>query len=219
MTLGIDRVDPDAASVSGERLRFRRSLRITLTFVAGLWLILVVDSLTTFALTTYGVMPHRASGLLGLVTMPLLHGGPAHLVHNSLPTLTMLTALLFFYPASGKRVLPWMWLLPGVFVWLAGEQGSTHFGASGLNFALLGYVSVGGLLRKSAPQLALSLATLFLWGGMLSGILPIKEGISWEGHLGGLLTGLLLAVVYRRWDIPPAKHYEWEDESSDSVDS
>lgn len=28
-------------------------------------------------------------------------------------------------------------------------------------------------------------------------MLPIKEHISWEGHLAGALTGAVLAVVYR----------------------
>ena len=215
MTLGIDRVDPDAVNVNQVRQEFRRSVAIALSFVALLWIILIVDVVVDFPLPSLGVRPHAAGGLVGLLTMPLLHGGPAHLIHNSLPGLTMLASLLFFYPKSSLRVLPWMWIVPGLFVWVVGDAGSTHFGASGLNFALLGYVGLGGLLRKSAPPLALSLVTLFLWGGMLSGILPMEEGISWEGHLGGLITGLFLAVVFRRWDIPPAKRYDWEDEELD----
>ncbi len=211
----ISRSDPRHESPAAAAHRFRVALGGVLAFVLLLWAVLGTDLLFDLDLRRWGVRPWRADGLLGLLTMPLLHGGPVHLIHNTLPTLTLGTGLLFFYPRSRWRVIPWFWFAPGLFVWFVGTPGSTHFGASGLNFALLAYLSLGGLLRREVATLALSLAVMFYYGGMFSGILPIEEGVSWEGHLGGLLTGIALAIAYRRWDVPPRKRYDWEDEEEE----
>ena len=42
------------------------------------------------------------------------------------------------------------------------------------------------------------------------GLFPTKEGVSWESHLYGFLTGLVLAILYRKKD--PFKKYDWEEE-------
>ena len=55
-------------------------------------------------------------------------------------------------------------------MWLTGVPGSTHFGASGLNFALLAYLGLGGLLRREVATMAVSMAVMFYYGGMLRGV-------------------------------------------------
>ena len=211
----LPRPDPTHESPRAAGARFRESLRWTLGFIALLWIILLVDGMLDLGLGRWGVRPHEMRGLVGLVTMPLLHGGPLHLAHNTLPALLLGGGLLYFYPTSRWRVLPWFWVMPGLFVWIVGHTGSTHYGASGLNFALLGFLALGGLLRREAGTLGLSMGVVFYYGGMLTGVLPIERGVSWEGHLGGLLTGLALAIIYRRWDIPPPRRYDYELEEEE----
>ena len=211
----IARSDPTHEDPKAAGQRFRGALRFSLGFLVLLWALFALDMILEFDLRRWGVRPQQAAGLLGLLTMPLLHGGFAHLLHNTLPTLMLGTGLLYFYPQTCWRALPWFWAAPGLFVWLTGVPGSTHFGASGLNFALLAYLGLGGLLRREVATMAVSMAVMFYYGGMLSGVLPIEEGVSWEGHLGGFVTGAVVAVVYRRWDIRPRKRYDWEDETED----
>ena len=49
-----------------------------------------------------------------------------------------------------------------------------------------------------------------MYGGLVIGVFPIKEGVSWESHLFGFLVGLVLAVLFRKKDL--FKKYDWEDE-------
>ena len=53
-----------------------------------------------------------------------------------------------------------------------------------------------------------------MYGSMIWYVLPIKEGVSWEGHLSGLITGLLFAIVLNK-EIAKPKKYVWEEEDYD----
>ena len=57
--------------------------------------------------------------------------------------------------------------------------------------------------------MALSFIVVFLYGGLLWFVVPVEQGISWEGHLSGLITGLLFALIYKQKIEIQAK-YEWE---------
>src|ERR1044072_3969152 len=55
---------------------------------------------------------------------------------------------------------------------------------------------------------------VFLYGSMVWGIFPIKQEMSWEGHLFGLIAGILIAFNYRKEG--PKKHeYQWEEEEEE----
>ena len=60
-------------------------------------------------------------------------------------------------------------------------------------------------------MVALSLGVVFIYGGLLWYIFPVLDEISWEGHLGGFLTGLFLAVFLKS-PVPREPKYPWESE-------
>jgi hypothetical protein len=53
---------------------------------------------------------------------------------------------------------------------------------------------------------------VFIYGSLLWFIFPLKDNISWEGHLSGFITGLALALFVKA-KIPTTKKYAWELES------
>ncbi|BAL27333.1 rhomboid family intramembrane serine protease [Azoarcus sp. KH32C] len=206
---------PDPTYTSSERARanFRLALRIALGLVALLWLIMIVNGALDLSLERFGVRPRTWSGLPGILLAPLLHADIAHLFANSAPLLVLITAMLHLYPNSALRVVPAIYLGPGVAVWLWG-RASIHIGASGLIYGLLAYVFVAGTIRHDRRAIAASLLVCFLYGSLVWGVLPIQPAMSWETHLSAALIGAVLAVALRRLDIPPRRRYSWEDEAN-----
>jgi membrane associated rhomboid family serine protease len=211
--------DPNYTSSERARANFRLAAKIALGFVALLWLIQLLNWGLDLGLERVGVRPREIAGLPGILLAPLLHGGFAHLVTNSLPLLVLGTGILYLYPSSALKVLPAVYLGPGIAVWLFARASSIHVGASGLIYGLVSYIFVAGVIRRDRRAIAASLLVSFLYGSAMWGVFPIEPGVSWETHLAAALIGLVLAIALRRLDIPPRKRYGWEDETDEDDNS
>ena len=169
-------------------------------------------------LVRFGIYPGEISGLRGVLFAPLIHGSFSHVFSNTLPLLILGTAILVGYPRSSKYVLPIMYFGVGLLVWIFGRE-SFHVGASGINFGLLSFVFVIGVLRWDKKAIALACLVFFMYGGMIWGVLPSEPGISFESHLFGAGIGVLCAFIFRNFDAkPPEKYYEWEGETEEQGD-
>ena len=209
--------DPAYTSSGQARANFRLAVKIALGFVALIWLIHLLNWGLDLGLERFGVRPRELAGLPGILLAPLLHAGFAHLIANSLPLLVLGTGMLHLYPNSARKVVPAVYLGPGIAVWLF-ARSSVHVGASGLVYGLVSYIFVGGLIRRDRRAIAASLLVCFLYGALAWGVLPIEPGVSWETHLAAALIGLVLAIALRRLDIPPRKRYSWEQEKDEYED-
>jgi membrane associated rhomboid family serine protease len=207
---------PDPAYTGSERARanFRLAVKIALGFVALLWVIQLSNWALDLGPAEFGVRPRQLAGLPGILVAPLMHGGFGHLIANSPPLAVLGTAMLYLYPRSALRVLPAVYLGPGIAVWLF-AQGSSHVGASGLVYGLVSYIFVAGLIRRDKRAIAASLLVAFMYGGLVWGVLPIEVGVSWETHLAAALIGVTLAIALRHLDIQPRRRYSWEDEADE----
>jgi len=201
---------PDPAFTDSARARdnVRLAAKLSLGFVALLWLIPLLG--WGLELERFGVRPRQWSGLPGILVAPLLHANFIHLIANSLPLLVLGTVMFQLYPSAAFRVLPAVYLGPGIAVWLF-ARGGVHVGASGLVYGLVGYIFAAGLIRRERRAIAASLLVAFMYGTLVWGVLPIREGISWETHLAAALIGVLLAIILRHRDNPPRMRYSWED--------
>jgi len=206
---------PHSSLTSSPRAQrnFKLALKISFWLLMFLWVILIVDTVLGLGLAQFGLRPRRLSGLTGLFTAPLLHGGFEHLFSNSLPLLISLTMVLYLYPRSAMWVIPVIWVGSGMLGWLIGRP-SLHFGASGFVYGLLAFIFISGMLRLDMRSVAVSIMVWFLYGSMIWGLLPIRPNMSWELHLSGAILGVTLAIVFRKWDVLPVKRYAWEDDDS-----
>jgi membrane associated rhomboid family serine protease len=72
-------------------------------------------------------------------------------------------------------------------------RSAIHVGASSLIFGYFGFLVFRGLIKRSLAAMAISILTIAVYGGLVWGIFPGVPGISWEGHLFGLLAGVVCA--------------------------
>ena len=168
---------PDPAYTTSNRARanFRLAVRIALGFVALIWLIQLLNWGLDLELERFGVRPRDLAGLPGILLAPLLHAGFAHLIANSLPLLVLGTGMLHLYPNSALKVIPAVYLGPGIAVWLFGRP-SVHVGASGLVYGLVSYIFVAGLMRRDKRAIAASLLVCFLYGTLAWGYYRSSPG-------------------------------------------
>ncbi len=72
---------------------------------------------------------------------------------------------------------------------------STHIGASGLIFGWLAFLIVFGFFTRNVWEIVIGVVVLFVYGGVLFGVLPGTCGVSWQGHLSGALAGVVAAYL------------------------
>ena len=178
--------------------------------VIVLWVVFWVEVKYHFNFPRYGIMPRTLVGLRGIIFSPFIHGGLEHLFNNSIPLIVLLAALRFFYRDLTWKVLGYGILFSGLFTWIIGRDAN-HIGASGLIYVLVTFIFFKGIMTKYYRLVALSLSIIMIYGGMVWYVFPDIDGsISWEGHLGGLLTGYALALLYKTPDYQKEIKYEWE---------
>ena len=144
-----------------------------------------------------GVRARDPSGLWpNLVFAPFLHVGMAHLVANTIPFAILGGAIALQSPwrfvavsiagASAARWSPGCW---------ARRFQCTSAPADSC-FAYFGWIIARAVRERSLVAIVVALVTLVVYGGVLWGLSPFQVGISWQGHLGGFLGGLILARVW-----------------------
>ena len=170
-------------------------------FVFLMWLTFTVQFYTQWNLFFLGVKSRNLFGLIGIFTGPLIHSGFAHIVSNSIPLLFLGTVLFFFYHKIGKTVFFSSYFLPNVFVWLVSVRPTYHIGASGMVYSLGTFLIAFGILRRDFWSLLVSASITLIYGSVfLYGLLPQDVRVSWEGHVGGAITGVGLAVYFQFMD-------------------
>ncbi len=181
-----------------------------------MWSVFVIDRFYELDLYQYGVKPQTVEGLKGIFLMPFIHGQRdfGHIINNSFPTLVLFATLIYFYREIAAYVILFLWVGGGFLLWYFAENtGSYHIGMSGVIYGLFGFILTSGFLRKFMPLQAIALFVAFVYGSLIWGVFPIKAGVSWEGHLAGLLVGAVVAFAFRKkGPVPPKYRYEIEKE-------
>jgi len=203
----IPHLDSDYSKVRMKQ--WPRALRISLLFVLVIWVVFLLEFLLPIAY--FSNRPRTLLGLAGIVSMPFIHGSWSHIINNTLPLFIAIAALFGNYPKSAKKVIAYSVLITGILIWLF-ARSVNHIGSSGLFYALLSYLFVSGFIKKDLQSVGISIAIAFLYGSMFWGIFPGQTGISWESHLFGMLSGILLAIKTRHQDLPVLKDWHLDDD-------
>lgn len=189
----------------------------TIIFVCILWLIFLLEVSLDLKMYKLGVYPLKVEGLYGILLSPLIHSTIKHLFSNTIPLLVLMWCLFFFYREIAYKTFIFLWLLSGVLTWVIGRE-AWHIGASGIIYSLSFFLFFSGIFRKHIPLIAISLIVAFLYGSNVWNMLPLSiyvdPAVSWEGHLSGAISGLIGAIVYRKYG-PQKPQKIWLDEEYD----
>lgn len=172
---------------------------IPLRMIFLMWLVFFLHFSMGWPIEEFGIRPRTIPGLIGILTMPLIHETPEHLISNTIPLLFLGIVLFYFYPVQGRRVFVRGYLWTDILVWLFARP-AVHEGASGLVYSLAFFLIFYGFFRRDFTSIVISVITLFLYGGIFYGVLPGDPHISWEAHLAGALVGIFTAVWYSGTD-------------------
>lgn len=198
-----------------EKRKFFLSLAKALIVTAIIALAFILNDIFSLQWNQYGMKPRTAQGLTGILTMPFLHANARHLLSNLLPLFFFCFGLYYFFKGKATVILIMLTLATGVLTWAIGRDG-VHVGASGTVYALAFFLVTISLIKRESSLLAYTLIIVFLYGSMVWGFFPLlfpDQHISWEGHLAGAVSGILLAFYYRK-EGPERKRY-FEDEEED----
>lgn len=174
-----------------------------IALTAACWLVFVLNNLIwKGGLLQYGIIPRHLDGLPGIIWAPFLHASYSHLAANTLPLLVLGAIICGRSRTEFAVVTSGGILLGGGLTWLF-ARSACHIGASGLIFCFFGYLASLAYFKRTFRALCLSVVCLLGYGGMLRGLLPTLAGVSWEGHLAGLLSGIALAsLLSKRRGVP-----------------
>ncbi|WP_296316934.1 rhomboid family intramembrane serine protease [Winogradskyella sp. UBA3174] len=203
--------------MSSQQFKYSNSVILyPLMIVFLVWLVFWYQVRIDYSIKYFGIRPQKVEGLIGIITSPFLHADIDHIYNNSIPLFVLSLALFYFYKKIAWKVILYGIPLSGFLTWLIGNSGN-HIGASGLIYVLVSFIFFKGILAKHYRLIALSLMVVFLYGSMIWYVLPIKMGMSWEGHLSGLITGFAFALFFRNQVAKPER-YRWEQSNYNEDD-
>ncbi len=202
--------------------KFRDALIVMGAFLGVIWLLQVVNWSDGYRLDTeFGILPEHLSRLPEIFTAPFLHFSWQHIEGNTVPLFVL--GVLAAYRSIARFLLASLIIAvtSGLAVWLFQSSNELTVGASGLIFGYFGYVLVRGFVDRSLVDIGVGLVAGALYWTILSVAIPGTPGVSWIGHVGGLIGGILAAWLLReRSQVtagPPRRPLPARDKSVDDM--
>lgn len=171
----------------------------------GLFFILMVtDMFAGGYLVKHSIHPRAWNGLPGILWSPFLHENISQFLSSLLP-FSILGAFVLMRDNGIHIFLTLSCVVTstaGLAVWLFGQAGTNNCGSSLLVFGYFGYLLAYGVLASEVRAMLVATMVILMEGGLIWGLFPSTMktvAFSWEGHLFGMLVGLLGGVVDARY--------------------
>ena len=163
--------------------------------MAVLWGVFIINKLFLHnALLNLGIRPRRLSGLIGIFATPFLHAHFNHLFYNSIPLLVFSNFILIHGILFFIEVTLLITIISGLLTWALAKPG-IHIGASGVITGYWGLLVMDIYQQGSILAILLGGFCLYFFAGIILGIFPGERGVSWQGHLFGLIAGILTSYL------------------------
>jgi membrane associated rhomboid family serine protease len=175
----------------------RKAFFLMVGFIGLIWLLQVANWADHYHLDgSYGILPRNIGRLPEIFTAPFLHFSWNHIEGNSGPLFVfgLLAAYRGVVRFLGVTLL--VAITSGMAVWLF-QGNQLTVGASGLIFGYFGYVLSRGLIDRNLIDALAAVVMALSYAYILTVAIPGTPGVSWMGHLGGLIGGIAAGWIFR----------------------
>lgn len=203
----------DTWSGIGQDLKstFFRTMGPVVLPLAAMWVLYFISIFVGNWLNrSLALQARELDGLIGILFMPLLHGGFGHILGNTMSWL-VLGGMIALLTRRFSRIMVAIWLLSGAILWIIGTpwvchapEGigcvGLHIGASAVVYGFAGFLVTYGFLARRVLAILFALFVLFFYGlSMIGGMMPFNSGgVSWTGHLSGAIAGVVVAFFFTK---------------------
>lgn len=160
------------------------------------WVIFLITRFISNKILLLGIIPRHIRGLPGIIFAPLLHANFNHIFFNSIPLLVLSNFILINGLNYYLTVTLFITLLSGAAIWCFAKPG-LHIGASAVITGYWGFLISNIYQNATVTTVILGLLSLYYFAGIFLGIFPKEKGVSWQGHLFGLLAGLATSYLIK----------------------
>jgi membrane associated rhomboid family serine protease len=176
----------------------RKAFFLMVGFIGLIWVLQVANWADHYHLdASFGILPRSLGHLGDIFIAPFLHFSWDHIEGNSGPLFVfgLLAAYRGVTRFLGVTLL--VAITSGLAVWFFQGNGQETVGASGLIFGYFGYVLARGLIDRNLIDALAAVVMALSYAYILTVAIPGTPGVSWIGHLGGLVGGLAAGWIFR----------------------
>lgn len=162
-------------------------------------ILLVIEAfnlITGRVINQYSILPRVLTSLPFIFTSPFLHADVNHFLSNIFTLAVFAFLVMQFGRKQFIHVTFFVIITTGLLVWLFGRQ-AYHLGASGIIYGYFGFLILAGWFSRQIKYMLISVAVAFFYGTMVWGVLPSTPFVSWESHLFGFISGLVIAWIIK----------------------
>lgn len=170
-----------------------------------MWIVFIFSNIIPGNLTDVllGIKPRTLSfnQVFAILGSWIPHASYTHIINNSIVLFGLLLSIASI-ERKPVRLTAILITFSGFLTWLLGSSHSLHIGASGLVFALFGYICSSLVVSKKWLYF-LPIGFFMLYYGlsyftsMFSGLIPTQY-VSFAAHFGGLVAGIITGIFYER---------------------
>ena len=176
--------------------RLKQVIGLYAFVLVPMWGMFFLNESVLFGLwNIFGIVPRTLDlgSMIGVIASWTMHGNFAHLMGNTFILLQILFLFGLFENNAYRTILKLI-VASGVATWVIASPLTIHIGASGLCFAMLGYMIGGAVFaRRWGYLLACIVMGAGYWLTIKQGLMP-QPGVSFAAHFGGLCAGLLIGA-------------------------
>ena len=176
--------------------RLKQVIGLYAFVLVPMWGMFFLNESVLFGLwNIFGIVPRTLDlgSMIGVIASWTMHGNFAHLMGNTFILLQILFLFGLFENNAYRTILKLI-VASGVATWVIASPLTIHIGASGLCFAMLGYMIGGAVFARRWGYLpACIVMGAGYWLTIKQGLMP-QPGVSFAAHFGGLCAGLLIGA-------------------------